>query len=116
MKKRCITFKSIDSLVNCYTHHQIIQYFSELGVLFTVKFRPPGSPFPTRQRLSNRITKLDSIRTTKLDVSVLLFTCLKDVILIDKRRLLGKGLLGGRNLTVNFREILNNVVVSVASN
>ena len=47
---------------------------------------------------------------------VLLFTCYKDVILIDKRRLLGKGLLGGRNLTVNFREILNNVVVSVASN
>ena len=64
MKKRYITFKSIDSLVTCCTHHQIIQYFSEVGILFTVKFRPPGSPFPTRRHLSIRITSFKHVNNS----------------------------------------------------
>ena len=153
MKKRYITFKSIDSLVNCYTHHQTIQYFSEVGILFTVKFRPPGSPFTTTWRLSVRITSFSatqkdqnlnisapfqvSYSTDTYDTASELITqlnyfhalpvsgtlqlqchrcllisstpsqvwsswvVLKDVILIDKRHVVGKGLPGGRNLIVN---------------
>ena len=101
MKKRYITFKSIDSLVNCYIHHQIIQYSSEVGVLFTVKFRPPGSPFPKRRHLSVRITSFKHVNNSTDTSSLVILIESSLVILIDKRCLVGKGLPGGRNLIVN---------------
>ena len=35
VKKQYITFKTIDSLVACYTYHQTIQNFSKVGVLLS---------------------------------------------------------------------------------